>query len=114
MLPHWDTFTPLRTCGCVQRHWVPGRELQLPGALQCGRTSEVGWQAMDVMGMIILEMFGRLLGEIRPVPGPSLSSCPHLTTLVLYAPPAPSPALGHSEADLTLSLCPRKVFSVCA
>lgn len=29
----------------------------------------------------------------------------------VYAPPALSPALGHSEADLTLSLCPRKVFS---
>lgn len=42
-----------------------------------GRLADV-----DAMGVIILETFGRLLGEIPPVPGPSLSGCPHLTTLV--------------------------------
>lgn len=35
---------PPRTWGCVRRQWVPGREPRLPGALQCGHRSKVGWQ----------------------------------------------------------------------
>ena len=73
-----------------------------------------GWlQTLDSVDATISETLGHLPGKSPPVPGRSLSGCPHLTSLVQCAPPAASPAPGHSAAGLTPSLYPRQMFSVC-